>query len=170
MEMKQTEKGAYFIRWMMDHEPPPTYKKGGQFEGKVDRWQEFEYVGPSIVLQWSGALELGSGVKENRDQEGFHLRLLHAATPETDTTFHYFWSSANGYRQHDPAATQEMYDEIYPTFIEDKIIMEAQQDRINLNPDRDLVEIHADGALSLARLSLDKIIEQDVAQMAQAAE
>jgi hypothetical protein len=63
-----------------------------------------------------------------------------------------------------------MYDEIYPTFIEDKIIMEAQQDRINLNPDRDLVEIHADGALSLARLSLDKIIEQDVAQMAQAAE
>ena len=170
MEMKQTEKGAYFIRWMMDHEPPPTYKKGGQFEGKVDRWQEFEYVGPSIVLQWSGALELGSGVKENRDQEGFHLRLLHAATPETDTTFHYFWSSANGYRQHDPAATQEMYEEIYPTFIEDKIIMEAQQDRINLNPDRDLVEIHADGALSLARLSLDNIIEQDVAQMAQAAE
>jgi vanillate O-demethylase monooxygenase subunit len=110
------------------------------------------------------------GAKENRDQKGFHLRLLHAATPETDTTFHYFWSTANGYRQDDPAATQEMYEQIYPTFIEDKVIMEAQQDRINLNPDRDLVEIHADGALALARLALDKIIIEDQEQMAQAAE
>lgn len=170
METRQTESGAYFIRWMMDHEPPPTYKKGGQFEGKVDRWQEFEYVGPSIVLQWSGALKAGDGAREDRTKEGFHLRLLHAATPETETTFHYFWSTANGYRQSDPAATQEMYDEIYPTFIEDKVIMEAQQERINLNPDRDLVEIHADSALSLARLSLDNLIADDQSHMAQAAE
>ena len=170
METRQTEKGAYFIRWMENHIPPPTYQKGGQFDGKVDRWQEFEYVGPSIVLQWSGALEAGTGARDDRNQEGFHLRLLHAATPETETTFHYFWSTANGYRQSDPAATQEMYDEIYPTFIEDKNIMEAQQERINLNPDRDLVEIHADGALALARLSLDNLVAQDQAQMAQAAE
>jgi vanillate O-demethylase monooxygenase subunit len=155
---------------MLNHEPPPTYKTGGQFTGNVDRWQEFEYVGPSVVLQWSGALEMGMGAKENRDQKGFHLRLLHAATPETDTTFHYFWSTANGYRQDDPETTQEMYEQIYPTFIEDKVIMEAQQDRINLNPDRDLVEIHADGALALARLALDKIIAEDREQMAQAAE
>ena len=48
--------------------------------------------------------------------------------------------------------------------------MEAQQERINLNPDRDLVEIHADSVLALARLSLDELVEQDNAQMAQAAE
>ena len=170
METKQTENGAYFIRWMMDHQPPPTYQKGGQFTGKVDRWQEFEYVGPSIVLQWSGALAVGKGARDNREQKGFHLRILHGATPETETTFHYFWSAANGYRQEDPGATQEMYDEIYPTFIEDKVIMEVQQERINLDPQRDLVEIHADGALSLARLSLDKIIERDNTAMSQAAE
>ena len=63
-----------------------------------------------------------------------------------------------------------MYDEIYPTFIEDKVIMEAQQERINLNPDRDLVEIHADSVLALARLSLDELVEQDNQMMAQAAE
>ena len=170
METRQTEKGAYFIRWMMDHDPPPTYQKGGKFTGKVDRWQEFEYVGPSVVLQWSGALAVGEGARESRDKEGFHLRLLHCATPETDNTFHYFWSTANGYRQDDPAATQEMYDEIYPTFIEDKVIMEAQQSRIDLDPGRALVEIRADSALALARLSLAKMIEDEQAQMAQAAE
>ena len=122
------------------------------------------------MLQWSGALAVGQNAQEDREKDGFHLRLLHAATPETETTFHYFWSTANGYRQDDPATTQEMYDEIYPTFIEDKVIMEAQQERINLNPERDLVEIHADSVLALARLSLDELVEQDNAQMAQAAE
>jgi len=170
MEIRPTETGAYFIRWMLDHVPPPTYKKGGGFAGNVDRWQEFEYVAPGVVLQWSGALEVGRGAKENRDQEGFHLRLLHCATPETDTTFHYFWSSANGYRQDDPAATQELYDEISPTFHEDKTIMEAQQARIDLDPTRPLVEIHADGALALARIGIGKMIEAEQAQVSQAAE
>ncbi len=170
MDTRQTDRGAYFIRWMLDHDPPPTYRKGGKFDGKVDRWQEFEYVGPSIVLQWSGALDVGKGAREDRNKTGFHLRLLHGATPETETSFHYFWSSANGYRQDDPQATQEMYDEIYPTFIEDKEIMEAQQTRVNLDPERALVGIHADSALSLARLSLAKLIEEDRNIMAVAAE
>ena len=70
----------------------------------------------------------------------------------------------------DPAATQEMYDEIYPTFIEDKVIMEAQQERIDLDPARPLVEIHADSALALARISLNEMIEAEQAQVSQAAE
>ncbi len=170
METRPTDNGAYFIRWMLDHKPPPTYVKGGKFEGNVDRWQEFEYVAPSIVLQWSGALEMGKGAKENRDQEGFHLRLLHAATPETETTFHYFWSTSNGYRQDDPQATQEMYEEIYPTFIEDQVIMGVQQDRINLDPDRGLVAIHADSALALGRIAVGKMLEKEQVQVSQAAE
>ena len=170
METRPTGNGAYFIRWMMDHDPPPTYRKGGNFTGKVDRWQEFEYVAPSVVLQWSGALDVGKGAKESRDQPGFHLRLLHCATPETETTFHYFWSTAHGYRQDDPAATQEVYDEIYPTFIEDKVIMEAQQERIALDQTRPLVEIHADGALALARIALGRLIEAERTPVSQAAE
>ncbi|MGE0748484.1 MAG: Rieske 2Fe-2S domain-containing protein, partial [Rhodospirillales bacterium] len=130
MDITEKENGVHFIRWMKDCIPPPTYVKGAGFTGKVDRWQEFEYVWPSTVLQWSGALNVGKGAMENREQDGFHLRLYHGATPETDTTFHYFWSTANGYRQDDPQATQDMYDEIYPTFIEDKEIMEVQQARI----------------------------------------
>ena len=170
METRRTARGAYFIRWLMDHEPPPTYRKGGGFTGKVDRWQEFEYIAPGVVLQWSGALAVDRGARENRHQDGFHLRLLHCATPETDNTFHYFWSAANGYRQHDPAATEELYAEIHPTFIEDKTIMEAQQERIDLDPTRPLVEIRADGALALARLSLGEMIEDEQLRMSQAAE
>jgi vanillate O-demethylase monooxygenase subunit len=170
MTVTPTERGVHFIRWMLDCEPAPTYKKAAGFKGKVDRWQEFEYVAPTSVLQWSGALDVGKGAVENRNQDGFHLRLYHGATPETETSFHYFWSSANGYRQDDPAATQEMYDEIYPTFIEDKVIMEAQQSRVNLNPDRELMHIKADGVLTIARQKIRQMIEAEQAIARQAAE
>ena len=170
MDVTRTDTGVHFIRWMLDCQPPPTYIKGAGFEGNVDRWQEFEYVAPGTVLQWSGGLEVGKGAQENRDQDGFHLRLFHGATPETENTFFYFWSTSNGYRQDDPQATQDMYDEIYPTFIEDKIIMDAQQARIDLNPERELVAIRVDNALVQARRALGKMVDAERGSMSQAAE
>jgi len=169
MDIERTANGVKYIRWMLNVQPPPTYVKGGGFKGHVDRWQEFEYFLPGSVLQWSGALELGMGAKENRDQEGFHLRLFHGITPATETTSYYFWSAANGYRQDDPAATDELYAEVYPTFIEDVEIMEGQQKRINLDPDRPLVGIKADNALVQARRALKAALEEEQ-QMSRAAE
>ena len=40
--------------------PPPTFVRGAGFTGRVDRWQEFEYVAPGVVLQWSGGIEVGN--------------------------------------------------------------------------------------------------------------
>jgi vanillate O-demethylase monooxygenase subunit len=170
MTITEKETGVHFVRWMLDCMPPPTFVKGARFKGKVDRWQEFEYVWPSSVLQWTGAVDVGKGATENREQDGFHIRLFHGATPETETTFHYFWSTANGYRQDDPQATQEMYDEVYPTFLEDKTIMEVQQERINLDPARSLLAIRADGALALARKVMRHKMQTEPIKAAQAAE
>lgn len=158
MESRKTERGAILSRWMLDSKPPPTFVKAGGFRGNIDRWQEFEYVGASIVLQWSGALDSGKGAVENRDQDGYHARLLHCATPETENSFHYFWSIANGYLQDDPSATQLLYDESYPTFIEDKEMLEAQQKRLELEPLRDLFAINADGAVALARAHVEQMV------------
>ncbi|PON13008.1 hypothetical protein C2W62_36595, partial [Candidatus Entotheonella serta] len=160
-----TKNGVHFIRWMLDSPPPPTYVKAVGFQGKIDRWQEFEYVAPSSVVQWTGAIDAGKGAKENQDQDGFHIRLFHSATPETDTSFHYFWSTANGYRTDDPQATQDFYDEVYPTFIEDKVIMEAQQARLDLDPERELISIRADKALMLARKAIRRLIEAERLQV-----
>ena len=49
-----------------------------------------EDLAPADIVQWSGALEVGRGAMEDRDKDGFHLRLFHGATPETDTSFFYF--------------------------------------------------------------------------------
>lgn len=151
MYVERTERGCKLTRWMMDVLPPPTYLKGVPFEGRVDRWQEFEYVLPGSVLQWSGALDVGKDARENRRQPGVHIHQFHAITPETETTSHYLWSTGIGYRQDDPQAIEDMYNDTYPTFLEDVAILGHQQARIDLDPERPLVNIKADHALQHAR-------------------
>lgn len=170
MNTVRTERGCKYIRWMLDAVPPPTYVKACGFKGKIDRWQEFEYVLPGAVLQWSGALDVGKGAQENRNQEGFHLRLFHAITPQTESSSFYFWSAGNGYRTDDPQATIDLYHEIYPTFIEDVDIMANQQARIDLDPYRPLLNIKADNALHHARRAFMAAYEAEQASMQRAAE
>jgi hypothetical protein len=82
---------------MRNSVPPPTYVKAAGFTGRVDRWQEFEFVAPSSVLQRTGAADAGTGAYEGKRDGGFQFRLFHGLTPETETSCFYFWSVANGY-------------------------------------------------------------------------
>jgi len=110
--------------------PPPTYVKGAGFaEGAlVDRWQEFEYVVPSSVVQWIGALEAGRGARADREQDGgFNLRLYHGITPKTESSCYYFWTPLNGYKPKDEAVTRILHEEIAVTFDEDLEFLESQQ-------------------------------------------
>ena len=156
-----TENGCLYQRWMIDSPPPPTYVKAVGFKGPIDRWHRFEYFAPSTVIQNNGAIDTGKGARENRNQPGLHFQLLHHATPETETSFHYFFSVANGYRQDEPAATQLLFDATFPTFQEDKVIMEGQQQRIDLDPARELIPNKGDRALFAARKAVKKLIDAE---------
>src|SRR5258706_3676190 len=104
MKVTRKETGLHFTRWMVDSQPPPTYVKAMGFKGRIDRWQEFEFIAPSTVLQGTGAFDAGSGAYETDNHDSpFKFKLYHGLTPETDTSCFYFWSSATGYRQDDPA-------------------------------------------------------------------
>lgn len=144
-EVIPSESGLSYVRWLLDSVPPPTFQKGLAFKGRVDRWQDFRYVAPSHVVQWSGAMDVGRGAVENRDQDGaFSIRLFHSLTPETDETCFYFWSSANGYRQDDPQATDELFAELKATFAEDKVIVEGQQERLDERGEAGLIQLASD--------------------------
>ncbi len=164
IEVKRTDHGVHYIRWMLDHTPPPTYVKGAGFAPgtKVDRWQDFEYIAPGSVVQWSGALPVGRGAMENRDQPGgFSLRLYHGATPETEGSCFYFWTPANGYRTDDPKATKDLYNEIAYTFTEDMAFLEGQNARLMADPRRPLVDIKHDGARVHARRAIERMIRDE---------
>lgn len=169
MAIRPTDTGVFYERWMMNAPAPPTYVKAVGFKGNIDRWHKFEYVAPATVIQNNGAIDVGRGARENQDQPGLHFQLIHHATPETETSFHYFFSVANGYRQDEPAATKQLFDESLPTFKEDKAIMEVQQARLDRDPGRTLVSIKADKALYLARKHLHGMIEAERAGASAAA-
>lgn len=167
----KTERGVRFTRWTLDQPAPPTFAKAVKFNGNVDRWATFEYVAPGTVLQDAGAMDIGRGAQENQDQDDcFKIRLYHGVTPKTENTCYYWWSVANGYRQEDPSAKQELYDEIAPTFLEDKQILEAQQRNIDREPNRPLLVRQHDEATALARRAMERLVKQDETAVVAAAE
>ncbi|MCY4547342.1 MAG: aromatic ring-hydroxylating dioxygenase subunit alpha [Defluviicoccus sp.] len=158
METEATENGAKFLRWMMASPPPPSFVAIGGFESPVDRWSDFEYVAPASVLQWGGALDVGRGARENRNQEGgVSLRLFHHATPESETSCHYFWSVANRNRAPDSPEGEQFYRDICDAFLEDKAMIEAQQAAISRDPGRGLHYRRHDEAVALARRALHRM-------------
>ena len=58
------------------------------FPGRVDQWLDMKWVPPAIMILDLGHVEAG-GVRPNHGRLG-----LHAITPETDRTSHYFFSGA----------------------------------------------------------------------------
>jgi len=166
MKTARTPRGLKFTRWMRNSVPPPTYVKAAGFTGRVDRWQEFEYVAPGAVLQWTGAADANTGADEGKRDGGFQFRLFHGLTPETETSCFYFWSVANGYRQNEPAATEQLFAEIAPTFIEDKEMVEAQQARLTEFGEQGLVDIASDANRMHMRRTVEQLIAAEKAGLA----
>jgi phenylpropionate dioxygenase-like ring-hydroxylating dioxygenase large terminal subunit len=158
MKTARTSKGLKFTRWMRNSVPPPSYVKAAGFQGRVDRVQEFEFVAPSSVLQWTGATEAGTATADPQRDFRFQFRLFHGLTPETETTCFYFWSAANGYRQNDPTATEQLYREIAPTFVEDRVMVEAQQARLDEFGEAGLVDIASDANRMHMRRMVERLI------------
>ncbi len=162
MKTVATDRGVKIVRHMPNCMPPPTYAAAVPFKGRVDRWQEFEFVPPGHVLQWSGAVDAGQGALENPDARhgGFALRVFHCATPETEGSCHYFWSIANGYRQDDPGATEHLYQDVSTAFREDQDMIEAQQARLEELGEEDLVSIIHDRVRIQMRRLIDSLMHK----------
>ena len=163
MKTERTPRGLKFTRWMRNSPPPPSYVRAYGFQGRVDRWQEFEFVAPATVLQATGAADAGSGAEQ---YSGFQFRLFHGLTPETETSCLYFWSIANGYRQNDPEATEQLYREIAPTFVEDQDMVLAQQARLTEFGEAGLVDIASDATRMHMRRLMERLITEEQAALA----
>jgi len=166
MKTTRTPTGLKFTRWMKNSVPPPSYVKAAGFQGRVDRCQIFEFVAPSTVLQWTGAADAGSEYADPQRDFRFQFRLFHGLTPETETSCYYFWSVANGYRQNEPEATEQLYREIAPTFVEDKDMVEAQQRRLDEFGERGLVDIASDANRMHMRRMVERLIAEEQSALA----
>ncbi|HZT89584.1 MAG TPA: aromatic ring-hydroxylating dioxygenase subunit alpha [Stellaceae bacterium] len=166
MKTERTPNGLRFTRWMRNSPPPPSYVKAAGFKGRVDRCQKFEFVAPSTVLQWTGATDAGSDYADPERDFRFQFRLFHGMTPETETSCYYFWSVANGYRQNDPEATEQLFREIAPTFLEDQDMVAAQQARLEEFGETGLVDIASDANRMHMRRLVERLIAAEQSALA----
>lgn len=166
METERTPPGLKFTRWMLNSPPPPTYVKAVGFQGLIDRCQRFEFVAPGSVLQWTGAVDAGGYSDRDTSNSKLAFRLFHGLTPETETSCFYFWSAANGFRQDDPAATEQFFDQVAAAFLEDKAVVETQQARMTELGEAALVDIVTDSARLHMRRTVERLIEEETRVMA----
>jgi phenylpropionate dioxygenase-like ring-hydroxylating dioxygenase large terminal subunit len=160
-EVTQTDHGLRFVRWMLNSVPPPTYAKAVHFAGNVDRWQEFEFVAPSHILQYSGAKDVGTGAYEGQRRGGIEVRLIHSLTPETETSCHYIWAVARGFKQDVPAITEGLFKDLCFAFAEDKEFVEAQQERITELGEDWMTAIATDNARLHMRRTVKRLLDAE---------
>lgn len=82
-------------RRMADAACPPFYAESTGLSGRITRWQDIEYYPPCLYLLHSTVAPAG------RVEEGFHVEVVYALTPETEHSTHDFWAVARDFAQAD---------------------------------------------------------------------
>jgi len=158
---RRTEDGLEQTRWVLDRPPPPLFQRAGGFNGNVDRWMNVTYTLPSNCVFDIGCAAAGTGAPDGDRSKGIEIRSMHAISPETATTAHYFWGYGRNFRTDDPATTNLLKNGARATFIEDVELLEAQAAayaRIGHRPEIDII---GDAAPLQARRMVDEMIARE---------
>jgi phenylpropionate dioxygenase-like ring-hydroxylating dioxygenase large terminal subunit len=160
LEVQRQSEGVMVRRWMPDSVPPPTYQRTYGFAERIDRWMEIGFV-PGLIQIYIGANDAGKGVDQDGHMDPLGIRIFNGITPETAHSTHYFWSAAHNFKVGDAAVTQSFFNEIAATFEEDKVVIEAQQDRFERFPERPDVALQSDaGGVHARRVMAEAIKRQ----------
>lgn len=164
-DVTHDEKFVTVTRWMRDINPPAFWKDALQkhtgWNGNVDRWQIIRFEAPNTVTIDVGVAKTGTGAPEGDRSQGVNGFVLHTLTPETETTCHYFWAICRNYRLNDQGTTQSHRMAVRNIFREDEAILEAQQDAILTNPDREFYNLNIDAGSMWMRRLVTKMIEKE---------
>jgi phenylpropionate dioxygenase-like ring-hydroxylating dioxygenase large terminal subunit len=160
IERDTTGNGTLTIsRWYLDDEMPNLHKSVARFEGKVDRWQIYQWSPPALLRMDAGSAPAGTGASEGRRvPEALQFRHTSIQTPETESTTHYWFCQARNFELDDAVMTEKIFSGVVEAFEEDRRMIEAQQKVLNLVPGRPMIPIAADAGLNQARWLIDRML------------
>lgn len=138
-------------RHLADIEPVPFHAKVGGFTGRVDMWQEYDWIAPGILSMDAGSAPVGTGAYEGRRDHAVRFRHLSLLTPETTGTTHYFFVQLRNFALDDAAMDDIVHAQMTRAFGEDKAMIESQQRVIERAPDLPLATMGGDRGLVEAR-------------------
>ena len=106
----------------------------------------------------------GLGLEKGNREGAKEYRNCQFFTPETRRSTHFFWNYLHDYELHDPAIALSLHDSMVQGFLEDKFIIEGQQEMLDAQPDFKMHGIVADAPLAHFRRILSKAIQQEQQQ------
>jgi phenylpropionate dioxygenase-like ring-hydroxylating dioxygenase large terminal subunit len=153
-------------RWIRDVAPPPFWRKNlhdrfPDYHGNVDRWQIIHYYKPATICIDVGVAKSGTGAPEGDRSEGVNGYVMNTITPETDRTSHYFWSFQRNYRLESQLITTQLRDGVHGVFGEDEVMLKAQQETIEANPDHEFYSLNVDSGGMWVRRILDRMLQAE---------
>lgn len=159
MKVESDDTSVRVIRHMPGSTPPPTYVAAYPFKGKVDRWQEIEFLVTHLRI-WTGAVDAGAYPLNDPERGGFHMRGFHGVTPETENSNHYFWTMATNPVSDPEETLEKVIEQTVLTFDEDKVVIEAQYKNMVDFGTAPMVDIHVDVGANRARKLIEKLRQQ----------
>ncbi len=162
MSTKIEDDSVRVIRAVLNQSPVPIwkYKMGDAYkEGdKVDFYLDIVWKAPAMLLLSVDTTRPGGDRTKEWRTWGSHL-----LTPETDTTSHYFYLLAWNFRQQDAELAKLIMDGNLTAFLEDKVIIEHQQEVIGEREFMDMkpVLFKQDTGPAAARQILEKKIKAE---------
>jgi hypothetical protein len=125
--------------------------------------RSFSSKRPAPIVLDVGVALAGIGASDGDRSQGVNGRVLNTITPATDSTCMYFWSLVRNHRLSDQALTTQLRGANAKIFVEDQVVVEAQQRVIDQNPDRALQNLNIDaGAAYARRVTSDMIAKETV--------
>ena len=164
--LQETEREDRLVRstrWIRDRPPPPTYRAAAGFTGNIDRALIIEFVPPCFTVNPAILHEAGADAADDKNLTLFEHAVLSAPTPETETTSHYFFTIARNYGLDDPMVDKVYNEEFVQIFHEDAVVLEAQQQSVDRNPDVAEINIAVDQGPMTARHLLSDLIAAEAA-------
>ncbi len=152
---------ATVTRIMENVDAPPFWRTQLGKPGNVDRWQIIRFEAPCTIVLDVGVAPTGTGALSGDRSKGVNGRVLNTITPETDTTCMYFWSLVRSYRLRDQSLTTQLREANAKIFIEDQVVVEAQQAMMDLHPDKPLRRLDIDAGGTRARRIIDELIARE---------
>lgn len=148
-------------RWMLDIDAPPFWRAQLGKPGNVDRWQIIRFEAPCTIVLDVGVAPAGTGAPQGDRSQGVNGRVLNSITPETDTTCMYFWSMTRNYKLGDQSLTSQLREANANIFLEDLVVVEAQQRYLSEHPDAPLRNLNIDAGSMRARKIIDDMIASE---------
>ncbi|SDO67118.1 aromatic ring-hydroxylating dioxygenase subunit alpha [Lentzea jiangxiensis] len=129
--------GIVFVsRHMDDAECPPFYAKSTGLQGRIARWQDIEYTPPCLYKLHSRIAPVGSVPRaDGTDPDAFHVEVVYAITPETETSTHDFWAVARDFALGDEEVSAFLADSNRTVVLQDVVALNVLEQVIANEPE-----------------------------------